>query len=414
MKRRYRRYFVILEEEDKGFGSSKSAAAKGYGKIEVKNDQGLLSVYCQNLKKLDEKKESYRLYLIHTKDPLEPTVVDVGPIEVDKNNKGEIIWEFNAENVKGFKKAIDDFDVLSLVVETIGESQRVLAPLVGYIHKEKTDWKPILQRKWLGTTKLEKNKGLETPKNPLKEGAKEKIQEKPVEIVRENQKPPLSPKKEDPKKEEILPKEKSSSKEKLPEKEKIAKPVLEEKPQQEPQTTKAYGYDIKDTKSYHHGVGQQMEISPLQAYIENTLVIFPRVEPFDKDLENYQWWQIPYSTQTVYRAYMPFISHIDAMIYPSYYYYPYYAPSEYQKQFYRYQHYIFGICYDDRRRAKYYVYGIPGKKNPLEQPYKGETGFVYWHASHGQQLKEDGFGYWLIHIDAETGRVEKPLAATEL
>ncbi|SNS45190.1 hypothetical protein SAMN05446037_101087 [Anaerovirgula multivorans] len=438
MKRRYRRYFVILEEEDKGFSNSKSEGTKGYGKIEVRNEQGTLSLYCQNLKKLEEKKESYRLYLIQTKDTLEPTIVDIGPIKLENNGKGEVIWQFNAENVKGFKKSIEDFDTLALVVETLEESQRVIAPLVGYIHKEKSNWKPLLQKKLFITTKGKEEKVLEQPKEKSEEKPEEKLIkvdekiEKPVEskgsLPKEEK--PVESKGSLPKEERVVEPKKSLSKEEkvvepkesLPKEEKVVEPKeslsKEEKPVEQEKDK-----EIKEKlekKTEDHPAGSYSfqqdyeEIHPLQKYIENTLKVFPRVEPFDTNLKNYEWWQISYNIQTIYRAYMPFISHIEMMISPYYYHYPYYSSSEYQRQFCRYQHYIFGVCYDEKRKAKYYVYGIPGKRIGIEQPYKGTTGFVYWRASHYEQFKQEDFGYWLMHINAETGKVEKPLEATEI
>ncbi|SET23189.1 hypothetical protein SAMN05660297_01763 [Natronincola peptidivorans] len=386
MKRRYRRYFVILEEEDKGFSISKSEGPKGYGKIEVRNDHGTLSLHCQNLKQLDEKKERYRLYLIHTKDTEEPVIVDVGPLQVDKHGKGEAVWEFNAENVKGFRKAIEVFDVLVLAVEPLEESQRIIAPLVGYIHKEKTRWKPLLQKKLFITTKEEEKPEQKQEAVAPKE---EKKLEKKQEAVA-----PKEEKKLEKKQEAAVPKE-----EKKPEKKQEAAAPKEEKP------TSSYSFE-KDWDTVE-------KANPAQQYIESTLKIFPKVEPFDRNLENYEWWQIQYNAQTLYRTYMPFIAHIETMINPYYYHYPYYQASEYQRQLYGYQHYVFGICYDEKKRAKYYVYGIPGKKTSAEQPYKGKTGFVYWHPSHYQQFNQEGFGYWLMHIDAETGKVVEPLEATK-
>ncbi|AOY75491.1 hypothetical protein [Clostridium formicaceticum] len=436
MKRRYRRYFVMLEEEDKGYSISKSEGTKGYGKIEVRNSSGILSLYCQNLKKLEEKKESYRLYLIQTKATLEPVVVDIGPVKVEGGGKGEIIWEFNAENVKGSKKAIEDFDTLALAVETVEESQRVVVPLVGYIHKEKTNWKSALQKNLFISSEIKSvkrpdEKSLEiqndivSMKEKLEEKPKEKSEEKPKEKTRESIKE-KSQKEEKPK-EENLEKEKLE-KEKLEEKKTKEEVPKEKKPREEEQQEKK-SLEIKGKETLKESQLEEKpkspysfekdwdavskEVHPLQKYIESTLKVFPRVEPFDEKLLDYEWWQIQYNEQTIYRAYLPFISHIEMMSNPYYYHYSYYFSSEYQKQLYRYQHYIFGICYDENKRAKYYVYGIPGKSNITEQPYRGKTGFVYWHPSHYAQFKQAGFGYWLMHIDAETGKVVEVLRSRE-
>ncbi|AKL93607.1 hypothetical protein CACET_c00890 [Clostridium aceticum] len=430
MKRRYRRYFVMLEEEDKGYSISKSEGTKGYGKIEVRNNNGTLSLHCQNLKKLEEKKESYRLYLIQTKNVLEPIVVDIGPVKVEGSGKGEIIWEFNSENVKGSKKTIEDFDTLTLVVETIEESQRVIIPLVGYIHKEKTNWRAALQKNLFIASEVKKEKPVDFQRSAEKvqEKSEEKIQVKPEEKMQEKleekvkvDKPKQEKLKEEKPKEEKSKEEKSKEEKPIePAKEKIKEDQLKEEKTQESNSLEIKENSLEENLSHKKPESQYSfekdwdiaakEIPPLQKYIESTLKVFPRVEPFDEKLQDYEWWQIQYNTQTIYRAYMPFISHIEMMINPYYYHYSYYLSSEYQKQLYRYQHYIFGVCYDDNKRAKYYIYGIPGKKITKEQPYQGKTGFVYWHPSHYAQFKQEGFGYWLMHIDAETGKMVEPLS----
>ncbi|MCC5911216.1 MAG: hypothetical protein JJT76_12335, partial [Clostridiaceae bacterium] len=156
------------------------------------------------------------------------------------------------------------------------------------------------------------------------------------------------------------------------------------------------------------------EARHLQKYIETTLKIYPKVEPFDEKMKNYEWWQIQYNTQTIYRAYMPFIAYVEMMQNPHYYHNAYYYTSEYHKQLYMYQHHIFGVCYDEKRRARYYVYGVPGRRTSMEQPYRGKSGFVYWRPSHYKPFNQEGFGYWLMHVDPNTGGVIQPLEPTKL
>ena len=65
MKRRYRRYFIMFELEDKSFSVAENEEAKGYAKVEIKNNRGLLSIYCQNLRSSSDRR--YMWYLINTK-----------------------------------------------------------------------------------------------------------------------------------------------------------------------------------------------------------------------------------------------------------------------------------------------------------------------------------------------------------
>ena len=43
MQRRYKRYFAMLESEDKGFEKSKDEKPNGYAKIEIKNATGRIN-----------------------------------------------------------------------------------------------------------------------------------------------------------------------------------------------------------------------------------------------------------------------------------------------------------------------------------------------------------------------------------
>ncbi|MBM7614758.1 hypothetical protein [Alkaliphilus hydrothermalis] len=434
MKRRYRRYFIIMENEDNGFEVSNNQKPKGHAKVEVSNDKGKMVLHCQNLKDLSEKRMRYRWYLVNTNKE-EPTVIDIGPMEVDENGKGEITWEFNGENVKATKEAIDDFNLLTMLVESIGDNKTIVAPLVGYIDKEKFDWREILAQRFFGDTtsnsfskkpKLEKSQPIPKPIPdiiPKKEqNPPSNLQPKVEKPVREENKP-----KEENKivekpmiKEETIVKEKTTVKETPIVKEtqqvrdpqtvnETSKPVQENQPFIRPQAAK----EPKHQRAMENPYGAQSVLKSLQGYIETTVKMFPKVNPFEEPIENYQWWHIYYNQQTMYRAHMPFIGYIDGAKYPTQYY-PYQYPTDCQRQVYQYQHYLFGIVYDANKEVKYYVYGIPGRKTKSEQPYGGKTGFDYWKSCRRGHVDDRTQGYWLLHIDPTTGGVAKPFKSTTI
>ena len=434
MQRRYRRFFVILENENLG-NDKKDQQPKGHAKFEIKNEKGMLTLNCQNLKAFKEKNVRYRWYLLNTKND-EPVVVDIGPMEVDPNGKGELTWEFIADNVKASKSEIDQFNIITLLVEAIGDKKILEAPLVGYIEKdkEKIDWKGMLEKRLYGEFTLEskkanmrntevKNQEL-IPNFNLKEikqeepVKEEKITEVPKETTPLKEKSTYSF-------EEFSDEFKKSIKE-----ENIitpAKPIMidQEKPQQpeaRPQTQQetndighipAVEYNFNTVASEAKPVIDANQKDTVQTYIESTLKMFPQVYPFEENLRNYQWWQLPYNYQTMYRAYMPFIAYIEGMRYPNYYF-PYQYPSEYQRLIYMHQHYIFGICYDQDKKTKHYVYGIPGRRVITDQPYGGTTGFVYWNSCNKQSKDDSAAGYWLMHVDPVSGKITTPMEATKL
>lgn len=413
MQRRYRRYFIMLEVEDKSAGIVQKEAPKGYGKIEVKNEEGILTVNCQNLKN-DGKDSRYRWYLINTKKE-EPTIVEIGPMELDSKGKGELVWEFNSENVKGSMEAIDNFNVIALALQNKHDKKNLFVPLVGYMDKEKSEaWRYALE-KYLYIPSKSQNK----EQNILEQRTQEEPDTKPAKAKRSKEEEKLenkSQQEELTKKEELaIPKEDvdlhkkevyeniTGDKEYIPIKGDVDQALedsketkIEEKIEEEIKEKIKEKIEEK-TEELEESFGAQM-----QSYIENALKDFPQVNPFINNIENYTWWQIPYSYQTVYRSYMPFISYVESVKGPANYY-----ASKMMQSIYLHQHHIFGILYDSNKVAKYYAYGIPGRKHPSEQPYEGATGVGYWHPCDHGPYNMYSHGYWIKFIDPNTGKIIK-------
>ncbi|WP_432662270.1 hypothetical protein R9X47_17230 [Wukongibacter baidiensis] len=144
--RRYKRYFIILENEDRGFEKADKRVPKGYAKIEVRNGKGLLNVYVQDLKYFKDAKYIYRNYLISTKGD-KSVFVDTGAFVIDEKGKGELKVKFNPDNVEGSKRTIEDFNVVAVIakpIERSSEENEIFGPLVGYMDKEKINWKDVV------------------------------------------------------------------------------------------------------------------------------------------------------------------------------------------------------------------------------------------------------------------------------
>lgn len=383
MERRYKRYFVMLEAEDKSFSIVQNQVPKGYGKIEIKNEQSTLSINCQNLKTGD-KTRRYRWYLINTKKEGEPTIVEIGPMEVDEKGRGEIVWEFNTENVRGSMEAIDGFNVMVLVEQNKDDRENLFIPLVGYMDKEKsTSWRYALEKHLYIPLKKEKlikeeNTVLEKivvieEETKQKEEAKNDVEIDKTEMVINDEIVNLEPQEEEHVYKEEFEEGIEASKEYIPIKEDVEE-IFEE------------SYALQ-----------------MQGYVENALKDFLRVHPFVSNLRDYSWWQIPYNYQTIYRAYMPFILYVGSEKGS-----PNYHSSKMLQSIYFYKHHIFGILYNAEGSAEYYAYGIPGRNIPSEDPYEDEA-FTYWHPCDANQLNTGCDGYWIVLVDTETGKIIKNL-----
>ena len=148
-------------------------------------------------------------------------------------------------------------------------------------------------------------------------------------------------------------------------------------------------------KSYSHQI---------YSYASNILKFFEEVKPFNKEFENYTWWEIEYDKKNLYRGFLPFYNYIIGMYYP----HPLmYKTTTCQSLIKKYRNYVFGI-HKENGEVKHYVYGIPGEFTREEQPYRGSTGFTTWLSK-----KDDNkLGYWIIHIDAVTGKIVNPIKPT--
>lgn len=449
MKRRYRRYFIMLELEDKDSGILVGEETKGYAKVEIRNGQGLLSFYCQNLKS-SSNDNKYLWYLINTRADGEPVIVEIGSMEVDEKGKGEATYEFDAENVNGSMEQIDNFDVLILVALNKSEKDKTYVPLVGYIDKKRPGagvWRYALG-KHLNVSldkKMAKGKAKRPLRPTIKEIAKEPEEEIKQEIAKDIQEEIVEETAEEIEIVESIAKEKAIKEieEKAPEgvveeaeeaeetaeepmkeiteeaKEEATEEVAEEPiveavkdtteetvEETEEETGKETEEEIREKTGKEIGQEDKDSVeteedeyeAQMQAYIENSLKNFSRVKPFVEGLENYTWWQIPYSTYTMYRAYMPFISYLDSLKDPADHH-----VSRMLQIIYIHQHHIFGICYDQNNKAKHYAYGILGRNLFSEQPFELDRDLVYWHPCNNVPINIESYGYWILMIDPKTG-----------
>ncbi len=443
---RYRRYFIILDNEENGFNNKQGKSPKGYTKIEIRNGKGVLSHYVQNLKYYKNAEYTYRGYLIGAKNGQE-TFVDNGAFVIDESGKGEVTWRFDPANVDGKGNGIDTFNVIAVVAEAAEERYRgeVAAPLVGFINKEQVAWKHILASRWSRKEKTEEEKELdikyekkyEKIKEILKDVQKE-VPEEMIEIVEsdgledykaDELEVEITIELEEEKKEEVLAEVEENLVAPETEEINIGKPEEEKIPYLEAEVGKVEAPEeekaqVKPEEIYYQDVAydpmkycQQNTthnyynhyFKTVCDYVDNILKYHKKVEPFEKNMDGCQWWKVDYDQQTLYRTFLPFYGYVNNM-------YSYYPHMNYMTGcpdlMYKYQHYIFGKKCDGNEKPVYYLYGIPGRYLASEQPYDGMTGFVYWHPIEDRTPQKGDYGYWILHVDAKTGNIIMPLQPT--
>lgn len=102
-RKSYSRYFIILQEDQKGYGLDNDKAPSGYAKLEVKNNKSKISYYVQNLKK--DKGQYYMILITDKQDPR--SLINIGKLNIDDNGKADVSFEYDMNNIAGTNIAMD-------------------------------------------------------------------------------------------------------------------------------------------------------------------------------------------------------------------------------------------------------------------------------------------------------------------
>lgn len=466
VKKTYNRYFIIFQEEDKGFGIAIDKQPTGYLKIETRSGKCKITVYVQNLKK---EKGPYICCMIDTmKTP--PLVAHLGSIPVDDTGRGETWWEFNENNIADMGEMADRFSVAAILIDGKG----IECPLSGFIGKEKVDWRSKIVK-----TEPEKPKEEVVSEEERKEA--EKFKEYEDSLKNEEEQSPVEDKKPNENMNETdesvdnKPDKMIDEGENIPpdngigedinagqgeeigeeiggetgeeaggqsgkeanieqeghadenmndenindenagkmdknmdeeiNKDKIDDEYYREQEEKYSEYDEADEdeYDMEDSREKVENVVKQQE--DMGKRKKTHAVMFHEVL---KNFEEVKGLCMGIKNCRWWK--IPYGYDIDIKENK---YYPYFCAVYHLKMTYPYLNYIkyfkkcgyyyFGIKYDENNEVKYIIYGVKGMKNMEQQPYMGMTGFVKW-----TKINDGGSGMWLMYYDPYTGCIMVP------
>ncbi|WP_346931054.1 hypothetical protein [Clostridium sp.] len=124
-RKSYNRFFIILQEDQKGYGLDSNKTPSGYAKLEVRNDKAKASFYVQNLKK---QKGPYCMILI-VQGKIGKELVNLGQINIDNGGKADVSNEFDANNLANTNISMDN--VQGAAIGRIN-SDKVMPVMVGF------------------------------------------------------------------------------------------------------------------------------------------------------------------------------------------------------------------------------------------------------------------------------------------
>ena len=115
----YKRSYITLKVIDKA--GSNYGKARGYAKIEKRRDNGVLTMYVENL----ETKLEYNGFMVYVnKDTVK--YIDCGAVEMDSGGLGKLKKNFKADNIEDKGFSIYDISAVGLITPDYN------IPLIGF------------------------------------------------------------------------------------------------------------------------------------------------------------------------------------------------------------------------------------------------------------------------------------------
>lgn len=447
-KKSYSRYFIILQEDEKGHSISPEKQSSGYAKIEMKNDKCKVSFYVQNIKR--EKISCYMFLIANKKDCKK--IINLGLLNIDDNGRADITYECTADNIGDSNISMDKVGGAAIGKFIGGKPIFVMS---GFASTEIPDkWKEytILDCKKKEVKVEIKEEVKEKIKTEIKTEIKEEATEKKSEEKKEakekksednNDKKEKKCDLEDEKRTEAVVEEKKEEKEILEadaEKKKVVEEVEKEtsedetvdvtakiysppvqrekseknnefdeyersieksKPESERKDKENNEKSTKDTKKKEETKSENKEIPKDTAgeFFKSIMDGFEEMKGVCSEIKNCRWYKVPVKDLEA----MCNISNYNkytVVYYPMINYYPYIK---------KYGYYMMGLKCDSEGNLKYLAYGLPGTKNKEEQPYSGRTGFVTWAPITSDETHESHIGYWVMFYDFKNSIIVVPM-----
>lgn len=423
-KKNYSRYFIILQEDEKGYALASDKLPTGYVKLELKNDKCKVSYYVQNLKKEDA---PYYMVLILGKKGTNK-LIRIGELNIDDYGRADVSYEYNSDDIANTQLPIDN--ISGAVVAKILD-KNIIPVLSGFLTTDNLKWREFELLE--SSANKDKIKAEEKKEKEAKEVKKtkeeinvfdkyeEQIEDiKAKDVKEENNKAKLQEtevetfKKSEVQEEDI----KVVDLEKDTKVDDLEDDVKEIKTQnnQEYKPRKDYSQEVNkkvyETVEDENSESDNRENEIFIADTHNNHIDYPTGETgtffrgIAKDFKDVSNTIVDIKRCKWYRV--PVNSIMDMYYIGDYNKYTtfYYPMINYYKYIEAYNHFIVGYKFDNEGKMKYLIYGIPGTKKLKHQPFRGKTGFVTWVPS---KSKEDNVnGYWLMFYDFKNSTILIP------
>ena len=401
-RKNYSRYFIILQEDEKGYGLSSDKMPTGYAKLEVKNGKCKVTFYVQNLK--IEMRPYYIMLICNKKD--EKKLIKLSELNIDNSGRTEICKEFESSNIAGSGIDVDKVSGATVVRSVSGN---MISVLTGFTSTD-------IPKDWKNYTLMDMTEKKDDQKKHIDNNVEDFDKyEAEIESVREHDKSAEIKRDEKTKQQDndrASKKKDNHNHNKSKENTTAKKTIIQDEVKEDRKKdirkdkNKVMQEEIRDdiqeegheeiygeekTPKSDNFINKQpkdnVEFNKSEKFFNR---IIEDLEPFGDDFEEIgksKWFTVPVnSIEDMYRA--SSYNKYAIIYYPMINYFPYII---------KHGHYIIGYKFDDMNRVKYVMYGIPGTRETEDQPFDGKYGFVSF--VRGNQERGDDLGYWLLFYD---------------
>lgn len=380
-KKNYSRYFIILEEDEKGYSLGVDKSASGYVKLENKNGKCKISYYVQNIKK---QSSPYYMVLICNKKGSKD-IIKIGEMNIDEYGRADICYEYPVDNIGNCGINADKISGAAIVKFL---DSNIISVMSGFSTTDIPAWKSfsIIESKERKKEDIKEEKTNKTIFDKYEETIEEikikdsnntnKDGDNKVKSVQEH-------------KEKGKDIKESNEKDLGSEDRKKGKDIKESDEKDLGKTKKPI-----EKNEYKKRNKENTPIGLEGKYFRSLVEDLDSVDNITDEIKNCIWYKIDAKDEDDMRNtcnYDKFMVLYNPML-------------GYYSYIKKHGHYILGYKCDSSGNMKYLVYGIPGDKTREDQPFKGKSGFVTWIEN-----KENNLGYWLMFYDYKTNNILIPV-----
>jgi len=384
-KKSYSRYFIILQEDEKGYAVASDKLPSGYAKLEMKNEKCKISFYVQNLKK--ESAPYYIALICNKKDANK--IIKLGELNIDEHGKAEITHENALDNIAGLGVPMDKISGAAIIrfIDT-----NMVSVMCGFIGSDIADWKrlPLVEPVVNREIEVQDTKSVFDKYEDEIERLKQKNNP-----IQENNPEPVQPPEEVKPEEIVQPGEQTEPQQYLEDTQEFN--AEDPAPGKQEQTEEEYTEE-GEAKQYTMQLEDDYPIGPIGDFFRDTVSEFEELRHVSHEIKRCKWYKVDAKNLEYAHNQMNYNTY-TVVFYPMMGYYPYIK---------KHGHFIMGHKCNKEGKLKYLVYGIPGTKSKADQPFGGKSGFVTWIPMKEKE-KECEMGYWLMFYDFRDSSIVIPV-----